>query len=974
MKSSPSKKTPSKSSEFKKLESDISSPFIKEPFSEEVKDIKENCPSETNNKLDEEETLVEKKLEFDDLENEQLNDKAVDLDRISNNDRDNNPDKMNEIKSNGINRKTSASNIASDSFKEISYKKSNSNEQENILEKISNKETKPFQKKSKQLSEEKQDETLIIEDTSYESESQRMMAYQPLYSGNSSMENLGPKENSIKKIYSVLDKDELKEDEKPNKSGNSFDQISKNLILDSKADKSEVESDKSNTSDEENSEEIDIELFGNPIYQMYHSEIKIQNENLNKVKPPVQKKSFVEMIKSSLKFEKIKNTFKRKANKESFEIKENKDEYQNLESITSSNNLHSSFIVKTLEERNKEKENNINLDQSEFVNQDTHGIMSMQTGQKVETKQNVAMDQLKNSEQERILNSKIKVLESSNLFMSSEIEKSSYSDQSNSDLFEDSNLSIESQNDYSIGKDCTGKLLPILDILVRLLIVILIIISYCRSRNDHILVFTYNEEMLILFTVCLILIGMQYCSVIFIACFKNLTMPFLITFIQLGFLCFTRVGYSSFLAAGFHKNRPILLNLLNFLFQLIFIPNFTFMVFSILLFIIWGLIYLILQILRKMGFRNFNNNIRMFQNGAEDNMEEQGQRFTKKYLSKLKGMFYYEKNKRDVEVKSAPDIDMELQIFEESLCEVDSFVQEANDRPGFPKKFGQLIASKIGPNTNQIEFYETGNVDQLLLKEAKPLNQSVLGLKIDQGVEENAVELKSNMSVRSTRIENTMTFEKLCAMRDSKPSKDQLESLFVSKLSKNQDFYKKKQIRSLKKKPLKDLIHKSPNVKLFPKSKLKFKIRQKMINKHSKKDYNSCRSLTSEELKLIKEKKVNNVELEKLDQLIANHICTVQKSEATSVKPTIQNDNQKKNHVNHGGENYGPFQGNMYDQHMCSICFTGFNDFSFVVDMPVCHHLFHYNCIRIWVDKNPVCPICRINFLEFFEKNENKDK
>lgn len=58
---------------------------------------------------------------------------------------------------------------------------------------------------------------------------------------------------------------------------------------------------------------------------------------------------------------------------------------------------------------------------------------------------------------------------------------------------------------------------------------------------------------------------------------------------------------------------------------------------------------------------------------------------------------------------------------------------------------------------------------------------------------------------------------------------------------------------------------------------------------------------------------------------------------------------------------------------ICSICFTQFNDLSFILTLPECKHTFHFNCVMLWIKNHPNCPCCRSNLVEYFEKQENQN-
>jgi hypothetical protein len=45
----------------------------------------------------------------------------------------------------------------------------------------------------------------------------------------------------------------------------------------------------------------------------------------------------------------------------------------------------------------------------------------------------------------------------------------------------------------------------------------------------------------------------------------------------------------------------------------------------------------------------------------------------------------------------------------------------------------------------------------------------------------------------------------------------------------------------------------------------------------------------------------------------------------------------------------------------CSICLEELNSTTCVA-LPICHHIFHKNCISMWLITSPInnCPICRV--------------
>lgn len=44
----------------------------------------------------------------------------------------------------------------------------------------------------------------------------------------------------------------------------------------------------------------------------------------------------------------------------------------------------------------------------------------------------------------------------------------------------------------------------------------------------------------------------------------------------------------------------------------------------------------------------------------------------------------------------------------------------------------------------------------------------------------------------------------------------------------------------------------------------------------------------------------------------------------------------------------------------CSICIEQVNDKEIVKRLPKCGHMYHAECIDTWLDKNNMCPVCRV--------------
>ncbi|CAI9778766.1 unnamed protein product [Fraxinus pennsylvanica] len=43
----------------------------------------------------------------------------------------------------------------------------------------------------------------------------------------------------------------------------------------------------------------------------------------------------------------------------------------------------------------------------------------------------------------------------------------------------------------------------------------------------------------------------------------------------------------------------------------------------------------------------------------------------------------------------------------------------------------------------------------------------------------------------------------------------------------------------------------------------------------------------------------------------------------------------------------------------CSICLSKYKNRELLGCLPVCNHIFHFDCIKIWSEFNRTCPLCR---------------
>ena len=67
-------------------------------------------------------------------------------------------------------------------------------------------------------------------------------------------------------------------------------------------------------------------------------------------------------------------------------------------------------------------------------------------------------------------------------------------------------------------------------------------------------------------------------------------------------------------------------------------------------------------------------------------------------------------------------------------------------------------------------------------------------------------------------------------------------------------------------------------------------------------------------------------------------------------------------------EKYMKKNGNIFEPPFCCICLANIDLKQKGILLP-CGHLFHFKCAKIWLDKNCVCPMCRLDLNDYFRIN-----
>ena len=68
-------------------------------------------------------------------------------------------------------------------------------------------------------------------------------------------------------------------------------------------------------------------------------------------------------------------------------------------------------------------------------------------------------------------------------------------------------------------------------------------------------------------------------------------------------------------------------------------------------------------------------------------------------------------------------------------------------------------------------------------------------------------------------------------------------------------------------------------------------------------------------------------------------------------------------------EKYMKKNGDNFEAPLCSICLANINLKQKCILLP-CGHLFHFKCAHIWLDKNGVCPMCRLDLNDYFRQKK----
>ena len=110
----------------------------------------------------------------------------------------------------------------------------------------------------------------------------------------------------------------------------------------------------------------------------------------------------------------------------------------------------------------------------------------------------------------------------------------------------------------------------------------------------------------------------------------------------------------------------------------------------------------------------------------------------------------------------------------------------------------------------------------------------------------------------------------------------------------------------------------------------------------------------------------SNLEKEVFDYLMSlingNRVLSSQQKQIP-----IKNEVFKKLNQIDMSEKYMKKNGDNFEAPFCCICLANINLKEKSILLP-CGHLFHFKCAKIWLEKNSVCPMCRLDLNEYFNQ------
>ena len=114
----------------------------------------------------------------------------------------------------------------------------------------------------------------------------------------------------------------------------------------------------------------------------------------------------------------------------------------------------------------------------------------------------------------------------------------------------------------------------------------------------------------------------------------------------------------------------------------------------------------------------------------------------------------------------------------------------------------------------------------------------------------------------------------------------------------------------------------------------------------------------------------SNLEKEVFDYLMSlikgNRVLASQQKQAP-----IKNDIFDKLNKFEMSEKYMKKNGDSFESPFCCICLLNINCKQKCLLLP-CGHLFHFQCAKLWLNKNSICPMCRLDLNDYFMNKNNE--